>query len=617
MFIIALIPALALFYLSAYYINDKYQSAQQSQELMRLAKLTKETSELIHNLQVERGISAGYLSSEQETKEKAKLLKQKELTDKHYQTFLTLISQKYDKKVKIHPEILHQFVILQQTRKNVIQKNISFSEMLNTYNKTNAQLINLIKMLTLLFHNPSMSPLDIYNLELLKEKAGQERAYMYHLLLSKKKPSSQIFTVHSLNIEQKTLKKEFQREASKDDKRFYNIFVLPEIDKEIDTLRQHIFQTHFNNVYAKKWFQVSTKRINELEKLSLNILKLYLHSIDKFHTAAKQSFYLSLFMWILSIFAFVVLTFIVNRLINKQARLLQDLQIASYTFNSHEAIAITDTQGIMIKVNKAFSEITGYSQEESIGKSTTILKSFQHDDTFYKQMWSTLTQQGYWSGEVQNRRKNGELYFEKLSITAIKDSQGEVTNYIAQFMDISELKEAQKRANYQAEHDFLTELPNRKSMINKLQKELARAKRHDYLDAFLFIDLDGFKQVNDTYGHNVGDILLLKVARIFKNTIREEDYAARISGDEFAIILVDLSNKQEQAIADVSIVAQKLITTLNKDFNIQGNTVHIGASIGIEFFPTHEKNKENIIRNADSAMYLAKRKGKNQFVFYK
>lgn len=627
MFLITLIPALALFYLSVNYMYEKYQSQKHNQQLMYFTYLMQSSSQLVHNLQVERGLSAGYISSAATQENKNKLLAQEKKTDLAYKNFLKLLKTEKENMHTVNEltfnhykyllnGILSQLSALKTTREQVLKEQISFNEMLNFYNSANAKLIHIIKIVTLLFKHPLMGPLDIYNLELLKEKAGQERAYMYHLLLSKIKKEAQILNVQTLISEQNALRDEFLHSTSEKYRKLYYRFVTPDITHQINTLRRKIFASNFDKKYAQEWFEKSTLRINTLEAFALYILKNYLHTIETLYAEANRSFFISLLMWVLSFVAFIFLSLIVNKLINRQTGLLKDLQIASYTFNSHEAIIITDPYGIIVKTNKAFSEITGYSPEESVGQSTKILKSFRHDEAFYAHMWNTLSTQGHWSGEIQNRRKNGELFFEKLSITAITDAQGNTTNYIAQFIDITELKRAKERAEYQSEHDFLTDLPNRKALISKLKEELARAKRHHYLDAFVFLDLDGFKAVNDNYGHKVGDSLLLEVAQRLRKSIREEDFVARISGDEFAIILCNFSLDKERAKEDITKIATKIVESLNRPFMIDGVQVNIGASLGIRFFPEDASDTSSIIRDADSAMYMAKENGKNQFVFY-
>ena len=330
---------------------------------------------------------------------------------------------------------------------------------------------------------------------------------------------------------------------------------------------------------------------------------------------SKQFMLITLLLWLFSFMAFLLLIYILNKLINKEARLMEDLRISAYAFNAHEAMTITDPNGIIIKVNKAFSEITGYTEDEVIGKNPKVLKSFKHPEEFYKNMWLELHTKGRWSSQIYNKRKNGEIYMEKLSITAIKDKNNITTHYIAQFLDISDIQKAQEKIQYQASHDFLTGVFNRKSLMGKLQEEFARTKRHDFFDAFLFIDLDGFKSVNDSYGHKTGDSVLINVCRRLESCIREEDYIARIGGDEFCVVLVSVNVNEENAKEDTKKITEKILLSISKPLDIEPHNIQISASIGIKLFPNGVQDINDIINKADIAMYQAKEQGKNRFIF--
>ncbi len=231
-------------------------------------------------------------------------------------------------------------------------------------------------------------------------------------------------------------------------------------------------------------------------------------------------------------------------------------------------------------------------------------------------MWEKIQEFGYWKGEIYNKRKNGEVYPERLSISAIKGEQGITTHYIARFLDISELKKAENLALSRANFDFLTGLPNRKSMMTKLQEEYARAKRHNFYSAFLFIDLDDFKKVNDNFGHAVGDMLLQEVSSRLTFSLREEDYVARISGDEFCIILVERGYSQERVVYGLGKTCQNIIDILSAPYFINSHQVTIGASMGVRIFPDGEIGVNDVITHADEAMYKAKHGGKNRYLFY-
>ncbi|BAF69540.1 EAL domain-containing protein [Nitratiruptor sp. SB155-2] len=300
----------------------------------------------------------------------------------------------------------------------------------------------------------------------------------------------------------------------------------------------------------------------------------------------------------------------------KEKALTQELKLLSHTFNAHEAITITDASGKILRVNKAFEDITGYKAEEVIGKNPSILKSGIHDKEFYQQMWDAIKHQGYWKGEIYNKKKDGTIYPEVLSITAIKDENGEISNYVAHFFDVSELKEAEDEIKKRIELDLLTEVFNRKKMVEELEVVRKNAIKEGYCNAFFFIDLDNFKYINDSYGHFVGDEVLKEVAKNLKAVVKDGDIVARIAGDEFALILVDLAKNKEQAVHNATLVAEKLISEYSGQKQIGGYDLDINFSIGIYIFPAGEQSVDEIITNADIAMYNSKKSGRNRFTFY-
>lgn len=290
----------------------------------------------------------------------------------------------------------------------------------------------------------------------------------------------------------------------------------------------------------------------------------------------------------------------------------QALQIFAKIFEStQEGIMITDAQKQILSVNPAFSHVTGYSLDEAIGKNPRMLQSGRHDKDFYKNFWHTLTRTGQWQGEIWNRRKSGEIYPEWLNICTIRGEHGEITNYVAIFSDISSIKVSQERLAYLAHHDALTGLPNRVLLNDRVDRALAQAARSNKHAGVLFVDLDRFKPINDTLGHNIGDLVLQAVAERMKSCVRECDTVARLGGDEFAVILVDINSPH-----DAARVANKLLISLSQPFAINGHMINIGASIGISLFPGDAKNGDDLLKRADEAMYEVKRSGRNSFRFY-
>lgn len=280
--------------------------------------------------------------------------------------------------------------------------------------------------------------------------------------------------------------------------------------------------------------------------------------------------------------------------------------------NSAEAIVITDAQSHILLVNKSFTEITGYSEAEVLGKRPAILKSGKHDEQFYQKMWRSINEVGHWEGEIWNRRKDGEIYPEWLHISVIKDEiAGEVTNYLAIFSDITLRKRTEQRLVYLAHYDDLTGLPNRALFYERVSRALYHAQQHSGLVAVMFLDLDRFKYVNDTWGHVIGDLLLKEVAYRLAECLNKTDTVARLGGDDFAIVLEHVKNTKE-----IALIAQTVLNVMLSPFYLQGHETFVTASIGISFYPNDGEDVDTLLKNADAAMYRAKERGRNNYQFF-
>jgi len=290
----------------------------------------------------------------------------------------------------------------------------------------------------------------------------------------------------------------------------------------------------------------------------------------------------------------------------------EQLRITARVFDqAGEAIVVTDPQGVIQTVNTAFTTISGYTALEAVGQRTSMLKSGRQSAEFYEVMWKSLAERGFWQGEIWNQRKNGVQFPEWLTINAVKGENGQLEHYVAVFSDISQLKDSQRKAEYLATHDALTGLPNRSLFHDRLRHSLAVARRSDQKVAVLFIDLDNFKTINDTLGHDVGDELLKECAHRLREVIRDIDTVARLGGDEFTALLVDSS-------AEVAVqVAGRLVDELASSFNIGGRALFVSASIGVALFPDDGQNSAELIKAADAAMYRAKEQGRNRVEFFK
>lgn len=294
----------------------------------------------------------------------------------------------------------------------------------------------------------------------------------------------------------------------------------------------------------------------------------------------------------------------------------QELRIAATAFESREGLMITDARKVIIQVNRAFTELSGYSAEEAIGRTPAILKSDRQDAEFYRVLWETISREGHWHGEIWNRHKNGEVCPEWLSISIVRDNEGKITHYIGNFSDISERKAAEEKIRDLAFFDPLTKLPNRRMLADRLQHAFATSARGGTYGAALFIDLDNFKTINDTKGHAVGDLLLIEAADRLQSCVREGDTVARLGGDEFVLVLEDLDSELEVAAAKAKTVGDKILGLLRLPYLLR-ELEHLGsASIGVSLFGGNDVNTEDLLRRADTAMYEAKKAGRNTLRFF-
>ncbi len=288
------------------------------------------------------------------------------------------------------------------------------------------------------------------------------------------------------------------------------------------------------------------------------------------------------------------------------------LQMASSVFeHAGEGIVVTSPGGIIERVNPAFTSITGYSAEEALGKTPALLKSDRQPPEFYQEMWQGLRRSGTWQGEIWNRRKNGEAYLEWLTISSIRDESDRISHYVAVFDDISELHEKEQHIRHQAFHDVLTGLANRSLFMDRLDQAISSAARLGGRIAVLFIDLDRFKNVNDSLGHDVGDDLLRLAAARLKTVLRGSDTVARLGGDEFAVLSPGLEH-----ITDATVLAEKLLAAFTTPFAVAGRDLHIGASIGIALHPVDGATAHELLRSADTAMYAVKEAGRASYRFF-
>lgn len=302
----------------------------------------------------------------------------------------------------------------------------------------------------------------------------------------------------------------------------------------------------------------------------------------------------------------------IGRDMTERKRAEENLHLMSRVFsNSGEAILIADANNRILAVNREFTRLTGYSEEEAIGKDPRFLSSGNTPREVYQEMWATLARNDYWQGELWDRRKSGEPYPKRLSISVVKDSAGQIVNYIGSFEDITDRKAAEDKIRHLAHHDPLTGLPNRFSLYERIEQGMAFARRFEKSLAVMLIDLDRFKQINDTLGHNAGDQLLVQVAKRLQRSVRDSDIVARLGGDEFVVVLSGITTQ-----ADAAEIAGKIVEHVAAPYSIAGNELRTSPSIGICLYPEDAAETSELIKNADIAMYHAKATGRCNYQFY-
>ncbi|HCI51775.1 MAG TPA: diguanylate cyclase [Gallionella sp.] len=305
-----------------------------------------------------------------------------------------------------------------------------------------------------------------------------------------------------------------------------------------------------------------------------------------------------------------------DEMIRLQRETEQELLISATAFEAQDGIMITDSSGVILRVNQAFTEITGYSSEEAVGQTPRLLKSGRHDADFYAAMWECIKRTGQWSGEIWDRRKNGEVFPKWLTITEVKSFDGNSVHYVSSQVDITARKASEDRIHNLAFYDPLTQLPNRRLLLDRLRHAVSFSLRDGRNVALMFIDLDKFKKLNDTLGHDIGDLLLKQVAERTCTCVRECDTVARLGGDEFVVLLDGLGGSLHEAAAQAKQIGRKIIDVLNQTYYLAGHEHQSGASVGIALFDEHCRTADDLLKQADIAMYQAKKAGRNTLRFF-
>ncbi|WWW11358.1 diguanylate cyclase [Arcobacter cryaerophilus gv. pseudocryaerophilus] len=365
-----------------------------------------------------------------------------------------------------------------------------------------------------------------------------------------------------------------------------------------------VFYNKANELHINSMATFPIKKFNKV----VAVLILYSNELDFFDSEAE----------ILFDKLVLDITNCLEKIDYEDRRMKQDneLKLSSYAFDSSSPMLITDDKNIIIKVNQAFCKILSYSKEELIGQNPRIFKTAHQDKALIDKLWNDLKINGTWTGDLYNRKSNGEIIALRATISVIRDENDNITNYLAHYMDISEQKDKEKILEYQATHDNLTGLPNRLLLTDRIERAITKTVRHNIFGGLIFIDLDNFKEVNDTLGHDIGDVLLITVAKKLKECVREEDTVSRIGGDEFIVLLDNIGNNIADARRNINFLAEKIKEALNSITHLQGHVNVSTPSIGITLFSDSSVSVQDIIKQADTAMYSAKKQGKNTIEFF-
>ncbi len=305
-----------------------------------------------------------------------------------------------------------------------------------------------------------------------------------------------------------------------------------------------------------------------------------------------------------------------SALIEKQRQTEADLKVLAAAFDAQDAVMITDSQAKIVRVNRTFQQITGYAEAEVLGLNPKILSSGRHDSAFFSDMWRQIKCTGAWAGEIWDKRKDGQIYPKQMTITAVKAPDGGVVHYVAIFTDISERKKYEDEIRDMAFADALTGLPNRRLLLNRLSVAVSASARSGQFGALMFLDLDKFKVLNDTLGHDYGDLLLIEVAARIKSCVREVDTVARLGGDEFVVLVENLSDGMEVAQQGASKVAEKIREVLANPYQLRSQPYHSSPSIGLCMFSGADSSVDDLLKRADQAMYRAKTTGRNRVCLF-
>lgn len=597
-----------------------YQETKRSYSQTRaLIQFSQSVGDFVHESQKERGLSAAYLGSNGDIEFKSRLNKQRLISDKK---FLALLQRVKTLSRYSLPENFHQSIQtsiekqkqLEDIREHVNNLSISTSDEIDFYTELNANFLGLLPLSAKSAPTREIA-LRLYDITLLvecTEKAAIERGTLASVFAAKRFEPGMYEKVISVHAIHQSCKQSFLDKASNGEHSLYNAYFSHKLFLDSHHIYEQVLRGDFS-MGATQWFNHMTVNIDQLKMLNEKFDQMLEEDLSQLEekTLLKHEIFLvgsfayGFFMLLGAIY-----------LVQQMFAMINTLRISSVVFDSNEGVLVADINGKIIRVNSAFEKISGYSESEVLGRTPALFKSGLNNSQFYHDMWFSLIHKGFWNGELYNRRKNGEMYPEYLSISAVRDEYQKITHYVGIFSDITAKKENEERIYRLAFYDPLTQLPNRRLLFERLEHALIKNERNKTYSMVAFIDLDNFKIVNDTKGHLVGDELLKEAGKRLLEVTRAEDTVARLGGDEFVILIEDLGSSREQAFQIASKIGSKISLMLQKPFEIYQELFFVTGSIGIAILHDYKQTVNEILAQADTAMYSAKESGKNTFRFF-
>jgi diguanylate cyclase (GGDEF)-like protein/PAS domain S-box-containing protein len=617
LFFLALFPLLGVIIFSIISINQALKTVKQGEILIDIVRLTFINNALVHEIQKERGMSnvfyysrGQYFSSELKAQRKA--------SDLAFLKREVYLNQFDKSQVKSIEEInIKGIDSLEYVRDSIDQFSTTSASIMDYYSALNNQLIKTIFSARAFAQSSNINNLlhAYYNLVISKEFAGIERALLADISNVDGFNPSKMSSIIQVRAKEEVHLALFYELATKELKQFYEQSITHDSIDKMTRLRRN----NSNEITNKNWFSDASQRINQLQKVEEAVTKSLLIKLKKLTLEGKNQLIISSAYGVLSI-TFTLLLFLrvmvqitderkyKQRLIEKKEELNQFKVIVDNTLNS---VVITDPKGIIEYVNKRFTEISGFEAKTVIGGKPKLWSSGETSPEVYAKLRQTLKEGDYWQGELKNKKQSGEMYWARTTIFAVKSPQNRILKYICVQEDITQQQHDKETIEHLVNHDPLTGLPSLRLGKDRLEQAILSAQRHNLTAAVMFIDLDGFKEINDEFGHAAGDNVLIEVGQRMIKELRKTDTVARIGGDEFIVVMTNI--KDVNAISQVAI---KIINSVKNDIPYQDTQLHVTASIGIAKYPLHGTTSTELMTNADKAMYRIKESGKNSYAIY-